>query len=112
MRGLCHSVGSRSRDSFMICGRYEVQIMESFEDIAARLETPKDFVRWGASAFNRAGLHFEHGTANAVDEALNLVLHGLSLSHDIPPWLLDGRLTQAEKQSVYGLLRRRVEERK
>ena len=86
--------------------------MESFEDIAARLETPKDFVRWGASAFNRAGLHFEHGTANAVDEALNLVLHGLSLSHDIPPWLLDGRLTQAEKQSVYGLLRRRVEERK
>ncbi len=86
--------------------------MEAFEDIAARLETPKDFVRWGASAFNRAGLHFEHGTANAVDEALNLVLHGLSLSHDIPPWLLDGRLTQAEKQLVYTLLRRRVEERK
>jgi len=86
--------------------------MEAFEDIAARLETPKDFVRWGASAFNRAGLHFEHGTANAVDEALNLVLHGLSLSHDIPPWLLDGRLTLAEKQTVYALLRRRVEERK
>ncbi len=86
--------------------------MEAFEDIAARLETPKDFVRWGASAFNRAGLHFEHGTANAVDEALNLVLHGLSLGHDIPPWLLDGRLTQAEKQAVYTLLRRRVEERK
>ena len=86
--------------------------METFEDIAARLETPKDFVRWGASAFSRAGLHFEHGTANAVDEALNLVLHGLSLSHDIPPWLLDGRLTQAEKQAVYALLRRRVEERK
>ena len=86
--------------------------METFEDVAARLETPKDFVRWGASAFGRAGLHFEHGTANAVDEALNLVLHGLSLSHDIPPWLLDGRLTQAEKQAVYTLLRRRVEERK
>ena len=86
--------------------------MEGFEDIAARLETPKDFVRWGASAFNRAKLHFEHGTANAVDEALNLVLHALSLDHEIPPWLLDGRLTQAEKQVVYGLLRRRVEERK
>lgn len=86
--------------------------MEGFDEIAARLETPKDFVRWGASAFNRAGLHFEHGTANAVDEALNLVLHALSLSHDIPQWLLDGRLTHAEKQAVYGLLRRRVEERK
>jgi ribosomal protein L3 glutamine methyltransferase len=86
--------------------------MEAFEEIAARLETPKDFVRWGASAFNRAGLHFEHGTANAVDEALNLVLHGLNLSHDIPPWLLDGRLTRVEKQTVYALLCRRVEERK
>ena len=86
--------------------------MEALEEITARLETPKDFIRWGASAFNRAGLHFEHGTANAVDEALNLVLHGLSLSHDIPPWLLDGRLTQTEKQAVYTLLRRRVDERK
>ncbi len=86
--------------------------MERFEDISARLDTPKDFVRWGASAFNRAKLHFEHGTSNAVDEALNLVLHGLSLGHDIPPWLLDGRLTEAEKRAVYDLLRRRVEERK
>jgi ribosomal protein L3 glutamine methyltransferase len=86
--------------------------MERFEDIDSRLETPKDFVRWGASAFSRAKLHFEHGTNNAVDEALNLVLHGLSLTHDIPPWLLDGRLTDAEKRAVYDLIRRRVEERK
>jgi ribosomal protein L3 glutamine methyltransferase len=86
--------------------------MERFEEISARLDTPKDFVRWGASAFNRAKLHFEHGTSNAVDEALNLVLHGLALGHDIPPWLLDGRLTDGEKRAVYDLLRRRVEERK
>jgi len=87
-------------------------MLEKFDDISARLETSKDFVRWGASAFNRAGLHFEHGTANAVDEALNLVLHALDLDHDIPPWLLDGRLTEGEKLAVYTLLCRRVEERK
>ncbi len=86
--------------------------MERFEEIGVRLDTAKDFVRWGASAFNRAKLHFEHGTSNAVDEALNLVLHALSLGHDIPPWLLDGRLTDAEKRAAYDLLRRRVEERK
>lgn len=86
--------------------------MERYEDIAARLDTPKDFIRWGASAFNRAKLHFEHGTSNAVDEALNLVLHALDLDHEIPPWLLDGRLTEAEKRAVYGLLQRRVQERK
>lgn len=86
--------------------------MERYEDIAARLDTPKDFIRWGASAFNRAKLHFEHGTSNAVDEALNLVLHALDLDHEIPPWLLDGRLTEAEKRAVYGLVQRRVQERK
>lgn len=86
--------------------------MERFEDIDPSLDTAKDFVRWGASAFNRAKLQFEHGTSNAVDEALNLVLHGLSLGHDIPPWALDGRLTAAEKRACYDLLRRRVEERK
>ncbi|HEY1991548.1 MAG TPA: 50S ribosomal protein L3 N(5)-glutamine methyltransferase [Gammaproteobacteria bacterium] len=86
--------------------------MERFEDIDSRLDTATDFIRWGASAFNRAKLHFEHGTSNAVDEALNLVLHGLSLGHDIPSWLLDGRLTAAEKRACYELLRRRVQERK
>ncbi|HEX4299584.1 MAG TPA: 50S ribosomal protein L3 N(5)-glutamine methyltransferase [Gammaproteobacteria bacterium] len=86
--------------------------MEKFEELGVRLETAKDFVRWGASAFNRAQLHFEHGTSNAVDEALNLVLHALDLGHDIPPWLLDGRLTDAERRAAYDLLRRRVEERK
>lgn len=86
--------------------------MEGFDDIAARLDTAKDFVRWGASAFKRAGLHFGHGTENAVDEALNLVLFALDLDHDIPPWLLDGRLTRAEKRAAYELLSRRVSERK
>ncbi|MGH8320667.1 MAG: 50S ribosomal protein L3 N(5)-glutamine methyltransferase [Gammaproteobacteria bacterium] len=86
--------------------------MEKFEDISARLHTLADFIRWGASAFNRAQLHFGHGTSNAVDEALNLALHGVQLDHDIPDWLLQTRLTDAEKRTVYDLLRRRVEERK
>ncbi|MGE5625259.1 MAG: 50S ribosomal protein L3 N(5)-glutamine methyltransferase, partial [Bacillota bacterium] len=87
-------------------------MMERYEEVAAHLDTPKDFIRWGASAFNRAKLHFEHGTSNAVDEALNLVLHALDLDHDIPPWLLDGRLTDAEKRAAYALLERRIRERK
>ena len=86
--------------------------MEPFEEISTRLNTLADFVRWGASAFNHAQLHFGHGTNNAVDEALNLVLHAVNLDHDIPPWLLETRLTEAEKHVVYTLLRQRVETRK
>ena len=86
--------------------------MEKFEEISGDLHTLADFVRWGASAFGRAGLHFGHGTATAVDEALNLVLHALNLDHDMPPQLLDARLTDADKRAVYILLRRRIEERK
>ncbi len=86
--------------------------MERYDDIAARLETAKDFVRWGASEFSRAQLQFEHGTSNAFDEALNLVLFGLGLDHSVPPWALDGRLTEAEKRASYTLIERRVRERK
>jgi ribosomal protein L3 glutamine methyltransferase len=86
--------------------------MESFAEISPQLQTLADFVRWGASIFNRAGLHFGHGTSNAVDEALNLVLHGVRLEHEVPAWLLETRLTETEKRAVYELLRRRVEERK
>lgn len=86
--------------------------MERFEDLSGKLHTLADFVRWGASEFKRAQLHFGHGTGNAVDEALNLVLHAVNLEHDIPPWLLETQLTEAEKRSVYDLLRQRVETRK
>lgn len=86
--------------------------MEQFEEISSKLHTLADFVRWGASAFNRAQLHFGHGSGNAVDEALNLVLHGVQLDHDIPSWLLATRLTEAEKRAVYELLHARLTTRK
>ena len=79
---------------------------------AASLDTVADFIRWGASRFNAAGLVFAHGTDNAVDEAAALVLHALHLPHDVPAWLLAGRLTPDEKQAVVELLERRIRERK
>jgi ribosomal protein L3 glutamine methyltransferase len=74
------------------------------------LVTLRDFVRWGASRFNEAQLHFGHGTDNALDEALVLVLHALHLPPDLPVAYLGARLTPSERQAVVGLLRRRLEE--
>ncbi|HHH39864.1 MAG TPA: 50S ribosomal protein L3 N(5)-glutamine methyltransferase [Sedimenticola sp.] len=75
------------------------------------LETVRDFIRWGASRFGEAGLYFGHGTDNALDEAVHLVLHALHLPPDLPAAYLDARLTPVERETVLELLRRRVEER-
>ena len=83
----------------------------AFKEAAAQLETILDFVRWGASRFNEAKLYFGHGTGNAIDEALYLVLNALHLQPGLTPELHHARLTNAEKEKVLALLQRRIEER-
>ena len=75
------------------------------------LETIADFVRWGASRFTEAGLHFGHGTDNAVDESLALVLYGLHLEYPLAAELYNARLTPTEKDDVDRLIGRRIRER-
>ena len=77
------------------------------------LRTVADFVRLGASRFNEAGLCFAHGTDNAVDEALALVLHALHLPArpPLPSELFHARLTRRERREVRALLHRRLDER-
>jgi ribosomal protein L3 glutamine methyltransferase len=75
------------------------------------LETIADFVRWGASRFREAGLHFGHGTDNAVDESLALVLYGLHLEYPLAAELYNARLTPTEKDDVDRLIGRRIRER-
>lgn len=76
------------------------------------LVTPRDWIRWGASAFATAGLRFGHGSDNALDEAAHLTLHALHLRFDLSDAYLDARLTPSERRAVLGLLRRRIEERR
>lgn len=85
--------------------------MSDYEQALSALHTVRDWVRWGASRFNEAGLHYGHGTDNALDEALALTLAALHLDHSIPEAYLDGRLTERERAAVLALLRRRAEDR-
>ena len=82
------------------------------EDITDPLTTLRDYIRWGASRFNHAGLFFGHGTANAIDEAAALALHALHLPHNLHSGYFNCVLVPAERLEVLGLLERRIAERK
>jgi len=75
------------------------------------LITLRDFIRWGASRLNEAEVFFGHGTDNALDEALALVLHAVHLDHGLPPAYLDSRLIASERQTVREIFLRRIEDR-
>ena len=75
------------------------------------LTTIQDYIRWGASRFNKAGLFFGHGTDNALDEAAHLVLHALSLPPDLPARFRDCHLTDEERLAIVELFERRLLER-
>lgn len=89
-----------------------MSLPEEVSQDLADLRTVRDFVRWGASEFNRAGLFFGHGTENALDEAFHLVLSQLKLPYDLPAIYLEAALTLSERKAVHALLRQRVDTRK
>src|ERR1700758_1894261 len=55
---------------------------EKREQLSEQLLSLRDFVRWGITQFQRAGVFYGHGTDNAFDEALSLVLYCLNLDHE------------------------------
>lgn len=77
----------------------------------SELQTVRDFVRLGASMFNRANLYYGHGTDNAWDEALALVLHVLALPHDFADKIADARLTSQEIKKILALFKKRIQTR-
>lgn len=77
----------------------------------ADLHTVADWVRFAATSFARAGLHFGHGTATAADEARALVWHELALDFDAPDYFYAARVTASERERLLDAVRRRVTER-
>ncbi len=75
-------------------------------------KTVADFIRLGTVQLDEAGVHFGHGTDNALDEAACLVFDGLGLAHEDAVKLADLELDPAQREKVYALFERRVVERK
>ncbi len=79
--------------------------------IPAELSTIRDYIRWGISRFHQAELYYGHGMGSALDEAVYLCLHALHLPHDFSEKYFDTALIADEKQAVFNLLMRRVNEK-
>ena len=77
-------------------------------DAVEELRTIADFVRWGAARLDNARVVFGHGTDNAVDEALVLVLHAAGLRPGAPESLFASRLTTSERRTAVELIVRRI----
>lgn len=80
-------------------------------DAQANLRTIRDVLRYSVTRMNESGVFFGHGFADAVDEALFLVLRSLHLPVDRADVFLDAFLTHAEINSALQMLDQRVRKR-
>ena len=84
---------------------------DSFVIATQEFKSIIDFLRFGLSQANAANLYYGHGTDNAWDDMLALVLGSLSLPSDLDPLLLQSQLTDDEKALICLNLERRIHDR-
>ena len=82
-----------------------------FEHAPQELLTLRDLLRFSVSRFNEAGLFFGHGSDNAWDEAVYLLLHSLHLPPDRLEPFLDARLTSEERSRALLIIEKRIKDR-
>jgi ribosomal protein L3 glutamine methyltransferase len=85
--------------------------MTHYPRLSEELLTIRDWLRFAVSRFEEAGIFFGHGTDNAYDEAVWLIMSALHLPHDTLNNFLDSRLLESERKHLAHLLERRVEQR-
>lgn len=71
----------------------------------------RDLIRYGVSRFNQAKLFFGHGSDNAWDEAVYLVLFALHLPPDQLEPFMDARVLPQERERALSLIDLRCEQR-
>lgn len=75
------------------------------------LHSVRDWIRYSVSQFEQSGVFFGHGTSNAYDESVWLVLSGLHLPLDMLEQFVDARVLPEEGKHLQHLIQRRVTER-
>lgn len=78
----------------------------------SRQNSARDLIAWAAVRMEEAGLHYGHGTDNAEDEAIQLVLFAAGLDYDTDDEVLSRELPAAARDKAIELVERRIRERK
>jgi len=78
----------------------------------AEPRTVRDFILWAERLFDKARLYFGHGTDNARDEAVWLVISTLQIPYDGLDAQAERRLNEAEQKTVRDLVETRISTRK
>lgn len=76
--------------------------------IHQELFTIRDWLRYAVSRFEASDIFYGHGTDNAYDEAVWLILSALHLPHDTLNNFLDARLLTEERIKIAGFIEERI----
>ncbi len=74
----------------------------------SELVSIRDWVRYAVSQFEASDIFYGHGTDNAYDEAVWLVMSALHLPMDTLDNFFDARLTSAERSKLAGFIEQRI----
>ena len=85
--------------------------MIHYPRLSEELFTIRDWLRFTVSRFEESEIFFGHGTDNAYDEAVWLILSALHLPHDTLHNFLDAVITEPERKHLAHLIERRITER-
>jgi len=85
--------------------------MIHYPRLTEELFTIRDWLRFTVSRFEESGIFFGHGTDNAYDEAVWLIMSGLHLPLDTLDNFLDAVITEAERKHLAHLIERRITDR-
>jgi ribosomal protein L3 glutamine methyltransferase len=72
------------------------------------LITVRDWIRYAVSQFEASDIFYGHGTDNAYDEAVWLIMSAVHLPMDTLNNFLDARLTTAERVKLTDLIEQRI----
>ena len=91
----------------MFSARFVTKLMTT-NQINTELHTIRDWLRYAVSQFEASDIFYGHGTDNAYDEAVWLIMSALHLPMDTLNNFLDARLTASERIKLASFIDQRI----